>query len=253
MLTRYLNAGPRTPDKVLVSKSAGNRAFALAVSDLRLGQGRPTRTLHVMTNSFPASKLKIEYKVNLTRIRPELRPTGEQETARQAVRRVAGDAVLAGAQREILRALDQGAKQVIYFAQDKNFLGDLRKALVSEEYLDSDTVQILDASVPGYKRKRLIEPAMRDQVKVFLMTSSGARGVSFPKTDWIVATVPRFDVEAAVMEIAQLIYRGRGNYKNEHGEPASGDSRTVVHGCRAAWQSRPGVAVGWSVRGTAAL
>lgn len=33
--------------------------------------------------SFPASKLRIEYKVNLTRIRPELRPTGEQETARQ--------------------------------------------------------------------------------------------------------------------------------------------------------------------------
>lgn len=224
VLTRYLSAGSRTPDKVLVSKSAGNRAFALAISDLCLGQGRPKRTLHVMTNSFPASELKIEYKVNLTRIRPELRPTGEQETARQAVRRVAGEVVLAAAQREILRALDQGAKQVIYFAQDKNFLGDLRQALESEESLDSNTVQILDASVPGYERKRLVEPATRDQVKVFLMTSSGARGVSFPKTDWIVATVPRFNVEAALMEIAQLIYRGRGNYKNEHGKPVSGDS-----------------------------
>ncbi len=55
-------------------------------------------------------------------------------------------------------------------------------------------VQILDASVPGYKRKKLIEPATRDSVKVFLMTSSGARGVSFPKTDWIIAAVPRFNV-----------------------------------------------------------
>jgi hypothetical protein len=223
VLTRYLNAGPRTPDKVLVSKSMGKRAFALAVSDVRIGDGRPKRTLHVMTNSFPASELSIEYKVNLTQIRPEHKPTGEFETARQAVRRVAADAVMAGAKGEILAALAKGAQQVIYFAQDKNFLGDLRKTLVTEPGLNDGLVQILDASVPGYKRKNLIEPATRDAVKVFLMTSSGARGVSFPKTDWIIATVPRFNVEAALMEIAQLIYRGRGYYRNDDGDMVSGD------------------------------
>lgn len=223
VLTRYLNAGPRTPDKVLVSKSMGKRAFALAVSDVRLGNGRPKRTLHVMTNSFPASELSVEYKVNLTRIRPERKPTGELETAQQAVRRVAADAVMAGAKNEILAALAKGAQQVIYFAQDKNFLGDLRKTLATEPGLDEELVQILDASVPGYKRKKLIEPATRDMVKVFLMTSSGARGVSFPKTDWIIAAVPRFNVEAALMEIAQLIYRGRGYYRTKDGEVVSGD------------------------------
>lgn len=35
--------------------------------------------------------------------------------------------------------------------------------------------------------------------------------------------VPRFNVEAALMEIAQLIYRGRGQYKNEFGDTVSGD------------------------------
>ena len=223
VLSRYLNAGPRTPDKVLVSKSMGKRAFALAVSDVRIGTGRPKRTLHVMTNSFPASALTVEYKVNLSAVRLEERPTGELETTRQAIRREAGDAVMASAKEQILSALSKGAAQVIYFAQDKNFLGDLRKVLSAEPGLSRDTVQVLDASVPGYKRKKLIEPETRDSIKVFLMTSSGARGVSFPKTDWIIAAVPRFNVEAALMEIAQLIYRGRGYYKNEDGETVSGD------------------------------
>lgn len=224
VLCRYLNAGPRTPDKVLVSKSAGKRAFALAVSDVRIGDGRPKRTLHVMTNSFPASKLTIDYRVNLTPVRLEHKPTGELETTRQAIRRVSADAVMAAAKGEVLAALAKGAQQVIYFAQDKNFLGDLRNTLAAEPGLNEQVVQILDASVPGHRRKRLIEPATRDAVKVFLMTSSGARGVSFPKTDVIVAKVPRFNVESALMEIAQLIYRGRGTYKNDDGEHVSGDN-----------------------------
>lgn len=223
VLSRYLNAGPQTPDKVLVSKSRGKQQFALAASDVRIGQGPAKRTLHVMTNSYPASKLTVEYKVKLTAVRPECKPTGEEETARQAVRRVAGGAVLERAKEEILKALEKGAAQVIYFAQDKNFLGDLRKTLANEAGLSRATVEVMDASVPGATRKELIEPARRDSIKVFLMTSSGARGVSFPKTDWIIASVPRFNVEAALMEIAQLIYRGRGSYPNEAGEMVSGD------------------------------
>lgn len=223
VLSRYLNAGNQTPDKVLVSKSRGKQAFALAASDVRIGTGPAKRTLHVMTNSFPASKLTVEYKVKLTAVRTETKPTGVEETVRQAVRRVAGEAVLERAKEEILRALALGAGQVIYFAQDKNFLGDLRKSLVQEPGLSRETVEVMDASVPGHKRKALIEPSKRDTVKVFLMTSSGARGVSFPKTDWIIASVPRFNIEAALMEIAQLIYRGRGYYRNKEGESVSGD------------------------------
>jgi hypothetical protein len=85
-------------------------------------------------------------------------------------------------------------------------------------------VAVLDSSVPPVERRRLITER-RDQVKVFLMTSSGARGVSFPKTDWIIAQMPRFAVEAGLMEVAQLIYRGRGgSYASDDGTVhASGD------------------------------
>lgn len=224
VLERYLNAGKTTPDKVLISASRGEQPFAVALTPVRIA-GAPRPTFHVMTNSFPASELHIHYQTRLTAVRIEAGRDGLPETPRQAIRRVAADAVMQTAIAEICRALKQGATQVIYFAQDKNFLSDLRGRLVAqtEQELSWNTVEVMDSSVPGWRRAELMKPAHRDRVKVFLMTSSGARGVSFPKTDWIIASMPRFNVEAALMEIAQLIYRGRGLYVNEQGDTVSGD------------------------------
>lgn len=228
VLDRYLNAGDRSPDKVLVSKSRGNKAFDVTATQVRIGSiKRPT--LHVMTNSFPATKLHMHYKVNLTAVQltesMREKTLGQLMTPREAIRAAADEAVLDAACAEIEQALSAGAKQVIYFAQDKLFLSALQTRLRSSESarLERDAVQVLDSSVPGPKRKKLVTPDVRDKVKVFLMTSSGARGVSFPLTDWIIASVPRFNVEAALMEIAQLIYRGRGSYLDELGIERSGD------------------------------
>jgi hypothetical protein len=226
VMDRYLSAsraGKRTPDKVLVSPSDGARPFQLLATQLMLG-GIPRPTLHVMTNSFPASEMDIRYRVALSHV-ALTSVNGIDISPRRAIRDGMGEAILDSAATEILKALDAGAGQVIYFAQDKAFLGTVRKRLVTEgrDDLRPDDIAILDASVPGPVRKRLIEPATRDRKRVFLMTSSGARGVSFPKTDWIIAHVPRFSIECALMEISQLVYRGRGQYKNASGEVVSGD------------------------------
>lgn len=224
VLDRYLNAGERAPDKVLVSRSRGSKAFEMAVTRVRLGDGRPS-VLHVMTNSYPARALSIRYRVNLSAVKVVEKQPGLLETPRQAVRRVAGEALLANAAAEIRKAVEAGAKQVIYFAQDKLFLRSLKGLLRDEAELglNEQNVQILDSSVLPSRRKQLVEEKLRDAVKVFLMTSSGARGVSFPKTDSIIAAVPRFNIEAALMEIAQLVYRGRGSYHDETGAEVSGD------------------------------
>ena len=224
VLDRYLNASRgQSPDKVLVSRSEGSRPFRLTVGPMRVG-GQRHHVLHVMANSFPATSLSIRYRVRLNSVR--LAPKdGVVPSPRKAIRNACGEAVLASAQAEIIAALDQGAAQVIYFAQDKQFLGDLRTSLVRSDAcgLTYESVEILDSSVPGAIRKQLVEPATRDRIRVFLMTSSGARGVSFPKTDWIIAHVPRFSIECALMEISQLVYRGRGQYLNDRGEIVNGD------------------------------
>lgn len=225
VLDRYLNAGDRAPDKVLVSRSEGDCPFRIAATKVRLGGGKRD-TLHVMTNSYPASELSIRYRINLSAVRIEEAQPGLMETPRRAIRRVADERLLDNAATEILKAIAAGAAQVVYFAQDKIFLRSLRVRLETEAELrlGEEAIEILDSSVPGWKRKQLLEEDKRDRVKVFLMTSSGARGVSFPKTDWIIASVPRFSIEAALMEIAQLIYRGRGMYRNDEGKVVSGDT-----------------------------
>lgn len=223
VMDRFLNAGSRVPDKVLVSASQGARPFTLVANTLRL-DGKKQPTLHIITNSFPASRLSLQYRVRLSRVRLEARD-GVMPTPRKAVREAMGEQLLESASGEIRKALEQGAQQVIYFAQDKQFLSEIKKQLVGdkESALRSEDVEVLDSSVPAPERKRLVQPERRDKVRVFLMTSSGARGVSFPKTDWIIATVPRFNVEASLMEIAQLCYRGRGSWQAESGKEVSGD------------------------------
>jgi hypothetical protein len=227
VFARYLGAGDRTPDKMLVSRSEGNYPFRLAAGNLKIGRGL-RRTLHVMTNSFPASELHIRYRTKLTNVRLEesRKKPGQLESPREAILRQAEGVAKQTAVTEIRAALKAGAAQVIYFAQDKLFLSDLEKELsgLDDLGLNADKVAVLDSLVPGWKRKKLIEPKRRDNIRVFLMTSSGARGVSFPRTDWIIAAVPRFNIEAALMEIAQLIYRGRGGYRDEYGNRVSGDN-----------------------------
>src|SRR5207244_9921779 len=124
--------------------------------------------------SFPASELDIRYKVSLSHV--ALVPAeGVEPSPRKAIRDAMGQALLDSAATEILKALDAGAEQVIYFAQDKAFLGAVRKRLTDEDRddLQHDDIAILDASVPGPLRKKLIQPDIRDSKRVFLMTSSG--------------------------------------------------------------------------------
>lgn len=221
VLDRYLNSGERAPDKVLVSKSQGKRPFRLAATSIKIG-GKQLPVLHVMTNSYPAAKLSIDYRVRLDLVKPEERPDGKMQTVRQAIAEQQGDAIIGNIIQEIKRALDSGADQIIFFAQDKILLRSIETRLITGEdglaLLAYHQVAIIDSSVLPYKRKALIADENRDGIKVFLMTSSAARGVSFPKTDWIIALIPRFNIEAALMELAQLIYRGRGkNYTADDG------------------------------------
>jgi len=230
---RYLNAGERTPDKVLVSRSRGKRPFDLAVNKVVLN-GQKVQALHVMTNSFPASQLTLRYSVRLNNIQIERitkgRHAGKMQTPRMAIMQHAFEEMCNGAYSEIRKALDSQAAQIICFVQDKLALREIKDALIKRNILSEDEVQILDSSVRPHDRKRLISPDVRDKVRVFLMTSSGARGVSFPKADWIIARFPRFNIETQLMEIAQLIYRGRGKRKDEYGNEINGDvmPRTLV-------------------------
>jgi len=184
-----------------------------------------------MTNSYPASRLEIAYRVKLHRIEREQDERGREKTLRARIRSQGGNALLDSACAEVLEAVRAGADQVIFFAQDKAFLRAIRSAVLAESDeealgLSADNVSVLDSSVTEKERRRLVSEQSRDRHRVFLMTSSGARGVSFPRATHIIAMMPRFDVASNLMELAQLIYRGRGGYRDpDSGQPLSSDDK----------------------------
>jgi hypothetical protein len=154
---------------------------------------------------------------------------GSPKSARTEIREQRGEALLRQAVEEVFAALKDlpTQQQVILFVQDKLFLRTVRRLLLHPDQLADDDenqqsndrggivlepedIGLLDGSVPEWERRQLIEPRVRDRKRVFLMTSSGSRGVSFPLATIIIAFVPRFAIESGFMEIAQLVYRGRG-------------------------------------------
>ncbi len=227
VLNNYLSHKDKAPDKVLLSKSRGNEPFRMTGTDIKVGL-RKYPTVHIMTNSYPASQLTVEYSMQLAKITPGFTKDGRKQTIRQAIREQLDTENLDNAYREIERGLNEGAEQLIFFAQDKAFLRQLKNKLTAgkDALCQRQDVAILDQSVLPHERLELVKENTRDKKRIFLMTSSGARGVSFPKTDWIIATIPRFNIESALMEVAQLIYRGRGMYTDsETGLQVSGDDK----------------------------
>jgi len=246
VLANYLGHAGGAPEKVIVSASHGPRPFRMAGGTLRIGDS-VLPVLHVMADGFPARNLMTEYHVLLEQVTRPDRTDGSATNPRAAILEQHGKARLRAAAEEIFAALSTlpNDQQVILFAQDKRFLEDVRSLLVQPDLLEPEGVQIetrgqrltdddigmLHSSVPEWTRRRLLQEKQRDSKRVFLMTSSGARGVSFPRTAVLIAFVPRFAVESGFMEIAQLIYRGRGKTRDPvTGEEWDGDTidRRVV-------------------------
>ena len=247
VLSNYLLNDVEAPEKVLVSNSEGPRPFRLAAGRLRLG-GHVMPVLHVMADGFPAAQLTLDYHLRLTPVISPPQAVGLPKAVRAAIREQRGDALLRQAVEEVFHALKDlpARQQVILFVQDKLFLRTVRQLLVHPErfdeaddnqapvdthgvVLDPDDIGLLDGSVPEWQRRQLIEPHARDSKRVFLMTSSGSRGVSLPLASTIIASVPRFAIESGFMEIAQLVYRGRGFSVNR--PESTGIASTVGSSC----------------------
>jgi hypothetical protein len=201
-----------SPEKILISPGRPKRAFGLSCLDINLGQqGKKTPVLHIMADSFPASRLDIEYRVEMTPVRLEKKGDTLQRP-REAIQKTATSTINLAISC-ILQELKTlpADEQIILFVQNKLFLRKLEFELQNfDKLIKREEIAKLDSSLDTKQRRDLMQLENRNRVRVWLMTSSGSRGVSFPKVSRIIAFMPRFAVEGNLMEIAQLIYRGRG-------------------------------------------
>ena len=222
----YLEDEQDAPEKVLVSPSHGAQPFPCQGWDGTTEWLQPA-VLHVLADGFPAGSLRVDYRGHLSVVRREPSLEGQGISARKNIMEQEADRIKRRAVESIFLALATvpDGQQVIFFAQDRLLLRGVMSDLLNSDglndehlgaiethgvTLEPDAVALLDAGVPSKERMALMQPATRDTKRVFLMTSSGSRGVDFPLATTIIAMVPTFAIESGFMEIAQLVYRGRG-------------------------------------------
>lgn len=101
----------------------------------------------------------------------------------------------------------QRKEQYILFLQGKAQLAAI------ETLLDTEGVTSIKITAETDKTNidKQVNAGSDEAPEVILMTSSGARGVSFKYVTTIACYVPTFNTATNQMEIAQAIYRGRGD------------------------------------------
>lgn len=102
-------------------------------------------------------------------------------------------------------------EQLIVYIQDKQRLGKLIDKIREHRGRFQKGTDYIEIHVNiGEEEKELIQKCKK-KVKVVFMTASGSRGLSFPKAKHILVEIPRFEIEKNLMEVIQVIYRGRGD------------------------------------------
>jgi hypothetical protein len=166
----------------------------------------------INANSYPAKRLSLTYRLCLEFLKYD------EEAMLHAK-----DRLTEQMQQRLIEDIDtllqrKDVPQIIVYIQDKKRLAQLIQAL-KDRYghfeKNKDYIPI-HASLADNDKKDI--DTYKDKVRVVFMTASASRGLSFPRTTHILVDIPRFEVEQNLMEIIQVIYRGRGDEKIEQRE-----------------------------------
>lgn len=143
----------------------------------------------INVNSFPAKELTITYK-NLEKNIEEFSLLNEDE-------------------KNILLNLKNlninNSNQLIIYKQNKEMANIFKNFLIKNNVFQENEVKILNS----------FEKTMEnmDSYKIFIITSTSSRGISYPKCKHIIVFLNQMDLANELMEINQLIYRMRGGFK----------------------------------------
>lgn len=224
VIQQHLSDKEPEPDKIFVRHLRELRSpgeIQVESLDFKKGLLKRMQGQVINANSYPANRLRLTYKVFVesVRFKPEL--TSDQMG--KLSRRV---------QEQILTDLNQLRQnnpktQILVYIQDKQRLQDLIDSIKTQEKFEKyeDYLEV-HADLSDEERGKIRE--FQDRVPVVFMTSSASRGLSFPKAQHILLDVPRFQVEQNLMEIIQVMYRGRGQFWENDGWQSLDESEKAV-------------------------
>ncbi len=161
----------------------------------------------INANSYPAKSLSITYKAIV-----------ESQVYVEKFQIQDKNSLIKSLQKEILQDIEallnrSEVEQIIVYIQDKQRLGELIEKIEQqrEQFKPFEDYIEIHANISESEKEKINQ--CKNDVKIVFMTASGSRGLSFPKTKHILVEIPGFEIEKNLMEVIQVIYRGRGDDK----------------------------------------
>ena len=218
VIKQHLENTSHEPDKIYFKKLPKNSEVIEPLQVTPFEFKRLPATV-INANSYPARSLEITYKVFVETVKYNEDASLKEDN--NLVKRV---------QSEIIQDINQrlaqpGVEQIIVYIQNKRRLAELIDKIQKErEFKQFEDYLEIHANISEEEKQKIQE--CKDTAKVIFMTASGSRGLSFPKTKHILVDIPRFQIEKNLMEVIQVIYRGRG--EDKQGKTLDGEDKELV-------------------------
>nr|BBH91691.1 hypothetical protein KTC_64420 [Thermosporothrix sp. COM3] len=167
----------------------------------------------INANVYPAERLKLRYEVAVDTLHYQ---EERYEDRSKQIKQETHERII----RSILQTLERADhQQLLVYIQDKMRLSEIMQAVYKRRQGDFKRgVHYLDIHANNSEYERREIEARREKVKIIFMTASASRGLSFPHARHIIVDIPHFEIEQNLMEILQVIYRGRGQEQYNRGE-----------------------------------
>ncbi|WP_413174353.1 helicase-related protein [Anabaena azotica] len=203
VICQHLEDTTPEPNKVYFRKAESN-IQPLSVESFTFSK---LPAIIINTNTYPAKSLTINYQIIIESCRftdrNNLKDKSNLDNKLQ-------DAIFQDIQNLIQKS---NVEQFIVYIQNKLKLSELidkiQSKLGKENFRKNIHFLEIHANISEQEKQEIKK--YQENVKVVFMTASGSRGLSFPKAKHILVEIPKFEIEKNLMEIIQVIYRGRGN------------------------------------------
>ncbi len=196
------------PDKIYFRRvvSASQQSFPLS-RETSTFKGEHATIINA--NAYPASKLHITYKIGVDALQynEETFVERNKQLEQQLQQHIITD---------IITALDVAKlPQQLVYIQNKRRLAELIQEIKKIRGTFEPNKDYLEIHANISERDRQDIAQFRKTARVVFMTASASRGLSFPEATQILVDIPHFAIEQNLMEILQVIYRGRGGDRDQ--------------------------------------
>jgi len=200
IITQHLSETTYEPDKIYFRRLT-DKAKPLTRQEFHF---KRLPAVVINTNAYPARSLQVTYHIGVDALEYDA------ETYTERSKQLHND-VQQRIIRDIVSVMDQpDAPQLLVYIQDKQRLALLIQAVhtIRGTFQRGTDYLEIHANISEADRKSIEQ--YQNTAKVIFMTASASRGLSFKRAKHILVEIPHFEVEQNLMEILQVIYRGRG-------------------------------------------